>query len=322
MSNVLPELFIDRLRRLTAEADWPAVRASFSQPKDVGARVNALVAPTARVCEALADEAVPFEIQTWFSDAIRFPYSSRDALTNSQAYQRREIYIQNPSSMLPVLVLAPQPGEEVLDLCAAPGSKTLQIAAAMRNEGRVAAVERARPRFFKLKSNVEAYGAGIVSCYSHDGRFVWRKVGERFDRVLLDAPCSSESRFRTDDPASFRYWGVKKIRQLVSMQKQLLDSALRCLKPGGVLVYSTCSFAPEENEAVISWLLHRLDGLVSVEAIEATLPNRRPAVLAWGADTYHSDVAKAVRITPDDFFDGFFLCRLRKHGSQADGEHP
>lgn len=322
MSSKLPELFLERLHDLTDSEDWPEVVASFDGPKDVGARVNTLVTSIEQALGNVAGEGLPFVQQSWFGDAIRVPCLARESLLASRAFQRREVYLQNPASMLPVLALDPRPGEEILDLCAAPGSKTLQIAAAMNNEGRIAANERARPRFFKLKANVEAYGARIVSYYGHDGRFVWRKVGERFDRVLLDAPCSSESRFRSDEPDTFRYWGVKKIRQLVSVQKQLLDSAFRCLKPGGVLVYSTCSFAPEENEALVDWMVRRLGGLVSVDSVAAKLPNRRPAILAWGGERYDPTIKEAVRITPDDFFDGFFLCRLRKHGSHADGERP
>jgi 16S rRNA (cytosine1407-C5)-methyltransferase len=148
-----------------------------------------------------------------------------------------------------------------------------------------------------------------------DGAQVWRKTGERFDRVLLDAPCSSEAQFRAAEPETFRFWGLKKIAAMQRKQLTLLYSAVRSLRPGGVLVYSTCSFAPEENEAVVSRLLAKVPGALAVEPIDLPLTRVQPGLREWRGARFHADLGQALRILPDDLMEGFFVCKLRKLGS-------
>lgn len=212
-------------------------------------------------------------------------------------------------------------------MAAAPGSKTLQISCAMNGRGRIAAVEAVRSRFFKLKANLAAQGATMVHCYHADASTLWRKVPERFDRILLDAPCSSESRFRGDNPESYAHWGLRKIEEMARKQKQLLHSAFRCLKPGGKLVYSTCSFSPEENEAVINRALQVFGPALRIEpfqlpntsdfpsAVQASAPKMLPGICAWQNESFDSSLVNAARVAPDAAYDGFFICLLRKVAS-------
>ena len=148
--------------------------------------------------------------------------------------------------MLATLVLDPQPGEDVLDLAAASGGKTLHIAAKMRNEGKLSAVGPVRGQSFKLQTNLKRYGSEITRTYMTNGRTVGKKTPERFDRVLLDAPCSDESRIHQDDPESWQHWKLRKIKEQARKQYGLIRSASAALKPGGTLLYCTCSFAPEK----------------------------------------------------------------------------
>jgi NOL1/NOP2/sun family putative RNA methylase len=232
--------------------------------------------------------------------------------TNSEAAQLGRVYIQNPSSYLAVRLLDPQPGEEILDLAAAPGGKTIAIAAAMANTGRVAAVEPVKQRFHRMRANLERCGVTNVDFYQRDGRGVGRAVGERFDRVLLDAPCSSEARMRWNDPSTYAHWSLRKIKETQRKQKSLLRSAYASLKPGGVLVYSTCSYAPEENELVVQHLLRRT--AAEIERLNSDLvPDHSIAGLNhWKGKDLRAELTATVRVLPRDAWDGFYLARISK----------
>ncbi|MDQ7039379.1 MAG: RsmB/NOP family class I SAM-dependent RNA methyltransferase [Rhodothermus sp.] len=312
MSAALPEAFIARLQRLVPSAWLPTVIAAFRVPRITAFRVHTLQMDRATVQAALAAEGIHPHPVAWYADAFWVPPEARTALLQSRAYRARWIYVQDLSSMLPPLVLAPEPGSRVLDLCAAPGSKTLQLACLLQGQGEIAAVEVVRTRFYRLRANVQAYGAPNVRLFLQDGRRVGRYRPAHFDYVLVDAPCSAEGRFHLSDPKSFAYWSPRKIQEMARKQYLLLVSAVESLRPGGVLVYATCTMAPEENEAVLDRLLRRFGKRLTVEPIELPLSNQLPGLERWEGRTFHPDLRHARRILPTPEMEGFFLCRLRK----------
>lgn len=235
--------------------------------------------------------------------------SEREGLLDSDAARRGAVYPINPSSALAVANLGVAAAREVLDLAAAPGGKTLLMAAAMANRGRIAAVEPIKGRFHRMRANLARCGVTNVQFYQVDGRTIGRKVPERFDRVLLDAPCSSEARFRLDDPASFAHWKLRKVRECARKQRALIRSAFAALRPGGELVYCTCSFAPEENELVVN---HLLETEAAAEIVPVTGGPGVPACVEWQGSILDERLTRARRIVPDDLFDGFFLARIVK----------
>lgn len=249
----------------------------------------------------------------WLAQAATIDFGDKPAVTNSPASESGRLYVQNLSSMLAPLVLDPQPGEAVLDLAAAPGGKTLHLAARMRGEGELAAVEPVRDRFFKLRANLDRCGAGqFVRTFTHDGRHVGRKTPGRFDAVLLDAPCSSEARFDARDPASFEYWGPRKLAESARKQKALLRSALDATRSGGRVLYCTCSLAPEENELVVSHTLRRLGQKVELVPLELPEGVSAPGLTEWAGKKLPHELSLTRRILPDDVFSGFFLAMIRK----------
>lgn len=308
----LPAAFRQRLQQIVPERRFPACWASFAQAPATVFRVNTLKDSLQSTSSALREQGFTLQALAWKADAFRIPDAERRALTESAAFADGRIYIQNPSSMVPPLELGPQPGEEVLDLAAAPGGKTLQMAAMMDNSGRIGAVEAVRGRFFRLRDNIARAGAENIQTYLKDGAGVWRQCPERFDRVLLDAPCTGEGLFQVANEKSFAYWSEKKIGEMARKQRRLLQSAIHCLRPGGTLVYSTCTFAPEENEAVLSRALKKFAGTLEVEEIELQLDCMEPGLPSWQGKDFDPELHKSRRIIPDGIMEGFFICKLRK----------
>ena len=211
--GALPEEFAQRLQQIIPSERFADCWTSFTRPMATSFRINSLRGRTEDVAAELTQAGFDLLPLAWNAEAFSVPDDQRRALTESAACAEGRIYIQNPSSMIPPLALDPQPGEEVLDLAAAPGGKTLHMAALMENRGRIGAVEVVRNRFFRLRSTLERGNAQIVETYMKDGTRVWRQCPERFDRVLLDAPCSGEGLFQIDQPQSFARAKFSMIRE-------------------------------------------------------------------------------------------------------------
>lgn len=232
-------------------------------------------------------------------------------LGNALEHQLGYFYIQEISSMLPPLALDPQPGELVLDLFASPGSKTSQIAAKMKNTGTIIANDLKIGRISILVSNLEKAGVTNTIVTRHDAVAFCEKISKtrfnKFDRILLDVPCSGEGTLRSS-PKTFIMWNEKVIKSLSRQQKKFFASAIKLLKVGGTLVYSTCTHAPEENEAVVSFALENFP--VKIETLRLPLKCRE-GVTDWQDEKFNSETKKACRIYPqDNDSEGFFVSKF------------
>jgi len=217
-------------------------------------------------------------------------------------------YVQGAASMIPVIVLGPKPGERVLDMCASPGGKTTQIAQYMDNLGEVVASEPKAERVQVLVDSIKRLGVTNTTVVQMSGQ---KFRDARFDRILVDAPCSGTGNMRRN-PETIRNWNPEVFKRISFEQKSLLHKAYCVLKKGGVLVYSTCSLEPEENEAVVDWLLkrHKKTGLEEIE-LEG-LKRSRP-VQEFGGETFAPEVEKCLRLWPqDNNTEGFFVAKIRK----------
>lgn len=313
----LPPVFVERLKRILPAEHAEAVLAGFSIPRKFTLRVNTLKAAPADAVRHLESKGLRPEPVAWCAEALVLDASARAELRGDDWLQDGRLYPQNLSSLIPAIALGARPGERVLDLCAAPGSKTTQIAAGMRNQGEITAVEVIRDRYFKLKSVCELTGVRIAKLVCCDGRRFdpshGAAAGDKplFDRILVDAPCSSEGLFDASDPETIGYWSERKIDEASKKQRGLLLSASRLLKPGGTLVYSTCSFAPEENEATVDWFLKKAaPGFRCVPPAVAGFDGGLPALEGWGKRTFHPDVRRAMRVLPDPSRIGFFVAKF------------
>jgi len=222
-------------------------------------------------------------------------------------------YVQDISSMLPILALQPKPGELILDLCASPGSKTTQSAAIMKNQGTIIANDANLGRISILASNLEKCGVMNTIITRKDGvrlcETIEKKSKLRFDKILVDAPCSGEGTLRKSIK-TYQMWNLKVIKKLSRLQKKLASTALKILKPGGEMIYSTCTLAPEEDEEVIEYLIKNHN--IEVEQIKLPLKTRQ-GITQWEDKKYNQQTKNCIRLYPqDNDTDGFFLAKIKK----------
>ncbi|HYE60088.1 MAG TPA: RsmB/NOP family class I SAM-dependent RNA methyltransferase [Candidatus Kapabacteria bacterium] len=313
----LPELFFERLTAIVGPSLSSEIRKTFIE-RPTTFRVNTLKAKKQDVKKILIDLGFQLRDVPWYTDAFILLNKSKRELTDLPLYIEGKIYVQSLASMVPPLVLEPNAGEKVLDLTAAPGSKTSQIAAMMEQQGLLVANDIDSVRFFKLKHNMELLGVlnekegWTCTLRMEPG---WKLCSEYpegyFDKILLDAPCSAEARFVEGDPRTYGYWSERKIKDMVSTQWRLLLAAWYALKPGGTLVYSTCTFAPEENEYQMTKFLERV-GNATLCDVEIAGLKRLPIVQSWKEKPVNIDTKKCLRVYPTKEIEGFFVAKIEK----------
>ena len=239
----LPVAFKEKYRRLLGENEADALFASFDTPPVKGFRLNPLKPDYKDVAVSLAHPL----------DHVADGYAGQ-VHGHTLEHQAGYVYSQDPSAMYVAAVTNPQPGERVLDLCAAPGGKTTQLAGMMANRGVLVSNEINAKRARVLAENVERTGARNVVVLNERPDHLAKELPGYFDKIVVDAPCSGEGMFRKD-PAAVRYWHADYPAECARRQHEILRSAMALLRPGGQLVYSTCTFAPEEDEQVVAWLM-------------------------------------------------------------------
>lgn len=223
-------------------------------------------------------------------------------------------YVQDLSSMMPVLALDPGMDDAVFDLCASPGSKTTHIAARMKNSGLLFANDLRLDRIIILNENLQRCAVTNTIVTKEEGARLcdkFKKFGLGFDKILVDAPCSGEGTIR-EDLKTFKIWNLKRIQNFSRQQKRLAAASLSCLKINGILVYSTCTLAPEENEEVVQFLLDNFP--VKLEAIKLPI-KYRAGLKEWQGKHFIPEIEKCCRIYPqDNNSEGFFIAKLRRIG--------
>jgi len=221
-------------------------------------------------------------------------------------------YVQEISSMLPIIALKPTKQDILLDLCASPGSKTTQAASFMENSGSIIANDNNIGRIIILASNLEKCGVSNTIITRRDGVQLCNRlsnIGIRFDKVLVDAPCSGEGTLRSS-PKTFLMWNLKTIEYFGRQQRTLASNALKLLKDGGEMIYSTCTHSPEEDEEVVQYLLDNFD--IKLEKIELPIKTR-PGILEWKNNKFSKEMQLCHRVYPqDNNTEGFFLCKIKK----------
>jgi NOL1/NOP2/sun family putative RNA methylase len=302
------EKFVDRYSKLTDIDKFKEYSFSYLR-KSI--RVNTLKMDVDTLVKRMSKDwiltPVPWCKEGFWIEHRGIGEEKRRDIGNTIEHILGYIYVQEAASMIPPLVLDPQPGERVLDMCAAPGSKTTQIAMYMKNKGVLVANDLTAIRLAALGVNLQRCGVlNVITTQSSGGSF----RQQEFDRILVDAPCSGTGTIRKS-LKTIEMWNPRLSSHLAKTQKQLIKTAYSVLAKGGVLVYSTCTLEPEEDEEVVDFLLKQFPD-AKVEEIEIDL-KRSPAVLEFDGKKYHPDIKNCLRIWPqDNDTEGFFVAKIRK----------
>lgn len=296
----LPADFILKYQQLFEEPEASEFLASFKTEPLHGFRVN----PLKQNGPVQEDLSHPIAYSKW-------GYYGRISGKTSD-HQSGAVYSQEPSAMYVGEVASPQPGEKVLDLCAAPGGKTTHLGSFLNNTGFLMANEIDSSRSQILTENVERFGMTNTIVTNTDTPTLAKHLPEFFDRLLVDAPCSGEGMFRKD-PNATTYWSLDYPKECAARQKEILTDAVKVLRPGGELIYSTCTFAPEEDEQIIAWLVKEFGFEI--------LPVKKYPQMSSGKPEWadgNPDLANCVRLFPHLFpGEGHFIAKLRKPATDS-----
>lgn len=264
----LPQDFKERMRRQLGDS-YPDFLAVYGQERVYGLRCNPLKITKEKLTTALYTYQIPLEAVPWAKEGFYYPAAAQPGklpLHEAGAY-----YIQEPSAMIAAELLDAQPGETILDLCAAPGGKSTQIAGQMQGRGLFVSNEIIPARAKTLSRNIERMGIVNAVVFNETPKHLSERFPVFFDRILVDAPCSGEGMFRKDVNARGE-WSLQQVKLCAGRQREILSQAAGMLKPGGRLVYSTCTFSPEENECMAEWFVQN-DPQFSLVKSEQILPH-------------------------------------------------
>lgn len=278
-------------RRLQTYTEYDEIIKGMCAERAVTLRLNALRGPSRQTEKMLSALGIRFRHAEWYSDALIVENVREDTLKATQLYRDGAFYLQNLSSMLPPVLLDPQPGENILDMTAAPGGKTTQLAALSGGQALITACERDKIRFERLKFNLARQGAMRVNTMHTDALLLDEAL--KFDKILLDAPCTGSGTILL--PGNVRFT-EDFLARCVRMQKKLLFKALRLLKKGGTLVYSTCSVLREENDEVI-----KTAQKAGARCLPAEIPAEIPRLPSR---------SETACVCPNVLYEGFYVAKL------------
>ncbi len=286
--------------------------SAAAEPRSL--RVNTLKSSLSEIKALLDRLNIAYEPLP-FNECGFIEHEGRHPLSQTLEFFSGKIQYQGIASQLPAIVLNPLPGERILDMAAAPGSKSTQLAALMENRGVLILNDFSTKRMQPLNTNLQKSGAVNAIVLNLNGERFGNLMPNYFDKILLDAPCTALGALQKNIEVA-DWWNHDKLRKLVNLQKRLIISAFKALKPGGTLVYSTCSIAPEENEMVIQALIEQYPAeIVPVKEIATDLFN--PGLAQTNNVKFHPDMVKTLRTYPHQHgMEGFFIVKLRKTGEQ------
>lgn len=307
-SGQLPAFFTELLSQQYNPEDITRIEAGCSTTRKTTLRANTLRATRKEVAEELNKAGIAWGPVAWYADAFVLDSATPRELWELPLYKEGHIYLQSLSSMLPPLALNAQAGHDVLDMCAAPGGKTTQLAALCNNACNITACEMHAPRAEKLQYNLQKQGAKRVNVMRTDARQLDEFFS--FDRILLDAPCSGSGTINVFDPKLSKRFSWQLIQKSCKAQTALLTRALALLKPEAELVYSTCSVLACENEHIVQSVLagarkqKRQQKEFEVKPIELAA--------AEGLPLLPTSIEGSLCVCPTEFYEGFFMCKIKR----------
>ena len=301
MENKLPDFFINKLINQYGEDTYKKILSGYMEKRVVTLRVNTLKTTVDKVCKELTKNNIEFERVSWSDTALVITNDTEQDIQKLDIYENGEIYLQSLSSMLPPIIMVPKENTDILDMTAAPGGKTTQMAALTNNNANITACEMNNIRIEKLKYNIEKQGTTSVTILQADSRNLSDYFA--FDQILLDAPCSGSGTIDFNNERTYKNFTEKLVEKSTKSQLTLLKKALKILKPGHEMIYSTCSILQDENENILDKALKGFNAEIvpiEIKGIEEipTLPTKVKGTLC---------------VCPNKYYEGFFVAKIRKN---------
>lgn len=295
MQNQIPQFFKEMLLAQYGEDMTNKIIKGYSKQRLVTLRINTIKSNKENIKTKLQKSGVEPEDVSWYEDALIIKNVREEEIKKLEIYENGEIYLQSLSSMIPPIILGPKAGENILDMAAAPGGKTTEIAALTQNRAFITACEKNKIRAERLKYNLQKQGVGCVNVMLEDARKLSNFFS--FDKILLDAPCSGSGTMSVFD----KNFGKELIDRSSKTQEELLRKALKILKPGGEMVYSTCSILAQENEDILKRVLPKSNAeIVPIEHMA-------------GIPLLPTSIDGVMCVCPTELYEGFFVAKIRKN---------
>ena len=295
----IPSFLKEKLITQYGEEITQKIIKGYKAKRKTTLRVNTLKTSLHNVIDVLDKNNIKFERVNWYNDALIIENANESDIQNLDIYKNGEIYLQSLSSMLPPLILNPQEKTDILDMAAAPGGKTTQIATIVNNNASITACELNKIRAERLKYNIEKQGAKAYVMVT-DARRIDSFFS--FDNILLDAPCSGSGTLNLNTGISEKNFSLNLISKSVKAQTALLEKALKILKPGCEMVYSTCSILQEENEEILEKVLSKNKAkIIPIDFESKDLPLLPTRIMG------------TLCVAPSELYEGFFIAKIKKN---------
>lgn len=297
---MIPEFLIERLENQYGKDLVKEIIEGYKKQRKVTFRVNTLKTTVEGIEKVLDEKNIEYKKVSYYKEAFIIENTRENEIKQLDCYKNGEIYMQSLSSMLPPIILEPKENTDILDMTAAPGGKTTEIATITQNKARITAVEMNKIRAEKLKYNVEKQGVNSVYIMQQDARKIDSFFS--FDSILLDAPCSGSGTININDVKLEKTFTRELINKSIKSQKTLIRKAIEILKKGSELVYSTCSILQEENEDIINEILKTK----KVEIVNINFPGIEEL------PKLPSKIKGTLCVMPNEEYEGFFVTKLKK----------
>ena len=300
MKMDIPEFLKYKLLEQYGEELTNKIISGYSQKRKLTFRVNSLKTNKESVIKFLEENNIKYELVSWYDDAIIVENSVAIMIRESLMYENGEIYLQSLSSMIPPLIVEPKENENILDMTAAPGGKTTEMYALSKGKANITACEKNKIRAERLKYNIEKQGATRIGLLMQDARRL--DPFFMFDKILLDAPCSGSGTLDLNDEKMVQGFTEELVKRSVKVQKELIDKALKHIKVGKEMVYSTCSILKEENEVYLKELKNK--GIIEIIPIDLNE--------FLGIPVLPVNIEGTLCVCPTELYEGFYVAKIRK----------
>lgn len=297
---MIPEFLLKKLENQYDKNAVDKILEGYKAKRKVTLRINTIKTSIQNIKSELEKNNIKYEDVSWSKEALILNNANESEIQNLDIYKNGEIYLQSLSSMLPPIILEPKEGEDILDMTAAPGGKTTQMAAISNNKAHITACEMNNIRIEKLKYNVKMQGASCVYIMQKDARQIDDFFS--FDKILLDAPCSGSGTLNFEDKNIEKYFTEKLIEKSVKAQKTLIKKAIKILKKESTMVYSTCSILNTENEEIVKKILEETNS--EIVPIDFEGKENIPALSV--------SINGTLCVCPSELYEGFFVAKIKK----------